>query len=337
MSPLLRRLAPLALVLAASACGPSVDDFCKQAQDAMAQKEFDCLGGSKTVWTKFATQVIVCDDFKKAVAAKRATYDASKADACISAMKASTCAQLQGAQPDACKTAFAGTVAVGGACYGSGLDCAAGSYCAFTNGACPGQCKAYLKVGDDCALGAGTCEPGSSCAYTTKKCVAENAAEGQACDDSKGPLCQGNLRCLTTGSGSAGTCTAGATSGACHYASECAAKYACIGGSTTTAGACAAQKKLAEACTPGKNECETGLHCDGTSKTCVEPPALGGSCDPGTSGEYVTCLDGYCDTATLKCTAFKAPGAACTEFTNECGLMTYCDSSKKCPAVCSEP
>jgi hypothetical protein len=88
----------------------------------------------------------------------------------------------------------------------------------------------------------------------------------------------------------------------------------------------------------GQRECQVGLACSGG--TCIEQGQIGSTCSVGDANtDGVDCLDGYCDTATKKCTAFKAPGASCTPFSFECGVA-LCPGSGTCPAnggVCHVP
>lgn len=323
----------LSAVLALSGCGLSQDDFCKQLITAFAANSATCQGGSQAVYEKQFTQFFVCDDLKKAVTAKRMTYDGAKAGDCITAVKNAACGSNVG-EPDACKAAMTGAVAVGGSCYGGGFDCASGSTCKFTNNACPGTCSALLQEGADCSAAGSDCDSGLTCSSTTKKCTAL-AKEGATCDYTTGTMCASGLNCVTSGTTSAGTCKAPSPTAACHYSYDCGPKYTCVGGGPTSTGTCTALKALGDACTAGKNECQNTLYCDAATSKCTEWPSMGASCDPGTTGENISCADGYCDSSgTKKCTAFKAAGATCTKYSDECGA-TFCGDGT-CPARCAE-
>ncbi len=319
----------LAAAFALSACGPTPDGFCKQLNQALAANHVTCAGGSQAVYEKQFARSFICDDLKKAIDAKRVVYDGAKTADCVTALETQACT-AQGV-PAACKATVAGAVAVGGACYGGGMDCKDGSACKFTNNACPGTCVAWVVEGGDCSAAGADCDQGLYCDQVTKKCTA-NQKEGATCGSATGARCAAGLHCVSTSTGS-GTCKAPSATAPCRTDSECGGKYACVGGSSGN-GTCTALKPLGEACTPGKNECQKTLYCEGTAKKCTEWPSVPASCDTGSSGENLGCADGYCDSTTKKCTAFKAAGATCSQYSDECGA-TFC-SGTTCPTRCAE-
>ncbi len=315
-------------LLALAGCGVTADSFCASYVDALDARSYRCAGGAAHLYQPLFKRLDTCGDYQRAIAAKTALFDATKAKACLDALDKGAC-ESTSATPIECKEAFLGAGAVGAPCHAT-FECGTAMTCDSVFGSpCPGQCRAMAMLGQDCS-GTTLCAAGLSC-DTTKSplvCVAQ-AGLGEACRGSTGKECALPLFCAADGK-----CSALKTSGACGSEAECAPAYRCAGSPK----ACVARKKKGEACVDGQRECQLGLACSGG--TCVEQGQLGSTCSEGNANtDGVDCLDGYCDSATHKCTAFKAPGAACTPFSFECGVA-LCPSSGTCPVnggVCHVP
>lgn len=315
----------------------SATDFCTQLQNAEAARNSECNGGAAEDWQVVINQLFTCEQLDKAVTAKRAAYDGSKANDCLAAVKSTACGVGALALNSAsCQAAMKGTIAVGSPCYGGAPNCVPDAYCDLTANTCPGTCKAYAKAGDACAQGQ-VCAPGTACGSSSLKCLAATAGDGQSCDRANGPLCADGARCTpSTAGATAGTCHPGGSSGDCHDHSDCAKTAYCKGGDPSTTGKCTPQVAVGAACT-SLAECPSLTTCDPSSKTCVRRARVGSPC-PGSGS--LGCLDGYCDGSTKTCLAYKAPGAACdpADYEPECGLFVRCDvSAKTCPATCTQP
>jgi len=128
------------------------------------------------------------------------------------------------ATPGTCQTAAA---TLGAPCGGTmpGCDGVLGLFCGGAVGAKTCMAVTFATDGTPCgdlsntahvACSAGSCYTATGLAASgdTGTCKAD-VAEGSACDDVLGPGCLAPARCVTTGGGSAGTCTlpAGATCG----------------------------------------------------------------------------------------------------------------------------
>ncbi len=252
------------------------------------------------------------------VAAGRAKFDASQAQACLDAI--AVCSGTTTAPP-ACVATLTGTVAEGGACTG-GEECAtANSVCnsckckamAADGAACTtssdcynyncqsGKCVApptVPKLGEICEIQVDPntvstvgCDTGLYCDTTSKKCAAY-LASGAACKD--WDACAAGLVCATDATG-AGTCkTTPKVGEACSSGSANPCGYfdvTCVG--TTGAQTCQPYVYLGDACVP--NQCNSGLTCDPTSKKCINAPAAGTACtDSSQCGDGGYCNNSKC-------------------------------------------
>jgi hypothetical protein len=100
----------------------------------------------------------------------------------------------------------------------------------------------------------------------------------------------------TTPDGSAGTCTAQVSSGACDAFDACASPQVC----------------------------NIPLGMD--TGTCYSPAAEGATCDPEVFLVACDRLDNYCDMADMTCKKFKAPGETCDAQNDNCVFYAWCNA-----------
>lgn len=280
------------------------NDFCTAYLDAVAAKLSTCNSGPKDAWATTLKDFLPCANLKKAVDAKRAAYDGTAAQACITSVGSAACASLLSSSPASsdCTKALAGKVAVGGTCYDRGVDCEGDSYCALTS-MCEGKCKARIASGAACVAG--------------DECV-----KGYSCVNS--------------------TCTLDPPEGTAGIGSSCTASTLCKPGLACdqVTKNCAAYVKEGQACEFGHHTCETFTSC-GSGNTCLRYGAVGAACGATINGmmnEYAGCLNGYCKLAAMSatgtCTARGDTGATCNNG-DEC-LSGTCTATK-CVAACTVP
>jgi hypothetical protein len=218
-------------------------------------------------------------------------------------------------------------------------------------------------AGEPC-LGVGRCDVGLKCGESG--CAAPIALDG-ACDPTgEFEVCADGTTCEAVGLDDAGLET-----GACHaprsptagqpcFDFHCASGFWCKSTSLSDA-QCAAPSPSGGTCLAGDDTtCAAGLTCNGALHTCQAPSVAGGpcaldwvkTCAPGFGcGPQKTCeadvaegaacdtskvcpSDDYCD---VTCKAAKAPGAACTGKTGECGGGVCDASTHVCTASCVDP
>jgi hypothetical protein len=301
--------------------GPSSAAMCQAMSDRYATLTASCYHWNPDFVATYApSSADSCSETEKAIAAHRATYNASAAATCQSALAGVTCNDLAtGNFPAACQQAVQGTVANGGACY-SGVDCANGT-CSSSALVCPGTCQAYLTVGQSCGS-SGTCAADLICSAGV--CVAVSTTVGGACP------CEGNLWCDPS-TGGAGTCKAKLANGTTCNGSldQCLLGSICVGTPST----CQSQVGLGGDCTASDSLCGMGYQCSATTHSCVSAPTLGQACDT-----MPICVGGYCDlfSVTPTCIALKANGQSCG-YSFECASQ-LCGSGGTCVvATCPEP
>jgi hypothetical protein len=246
-----------------------------------------------------------------AVETGRATMDVSQVRSCIDSLVALPCED--GLTParafSSCQLAFAGKVALGGACSSEG-ECARGARCARTDGAsaCAGVCTALTQGA--CA-DSRDCHGGKICQAGRCAPPVQAVAAGQRCSAEAG--CRAGLSC------DSGICRPRPALGqVCSPGLPCAsADLACVPSGNKPA-TCQAS--------PGANgPCTSAFACGGVlsamvcdvdgSHTCVPRPKDGpckaGQCDP---------FNAFCDGASgqATCRPFLAEGASC-QTRGQCG------------------
>lgn len=214
---------------------------------------------------------------------------------------------------DLWSSVFAGTVAVGGACFfdqecaGHGICDNSPSTCFMS--CCAGACVAApptVPLGGDCGslLTGQTCAAGLACQIAgdgvTRSCAPEIAVEGASCGDPR--ACASPLRCVTDPQTGIGTCMKPAPTGApCGFCDD--PHDACVG----TSRRCVSKNEVGSPCLPGEDNCVRYASCDSASMTCVERPKAGARC---TLTGAPPCLGNLtCPATTLMCTL--PAGSAC--------------------------
>ena len=323
------------ILVAVAGCGggggaSSVSDFCSSYNDAINGLLVQCLGVPQdAVATQFKAQdAQTCKDMVQAVAAKRATYDSKKGQACLDELKGIACADVAtfGGPNDPCVTAVAGTVSNGGSCY-SDNDCQSGSFCGGVSGVnCPASCSAYAQKGGDCSQGQ-SCAPSLSCNGST--CQAP-IAKGQPCGGTSNNFCDSGLYCDGV-NGVAGVCqTTKAKGESCTGPSQCQMGLTCISGS------CAAIQGVGDTCS-ADSDCGFLTYCK--SGNCAEWPGVGGACGMTSGQSFAGCLGSWCNITdqtnyTGTCKAYLKLGDSCTAGSGSCG-NAECDNGT-CTAACAE-
>ncbi len=219
----------------------------------------------------------------------KVSYDAVQARACVDEWNSLPCTRTMSLKHpnDPCDSVFAGTVAVGGACFFD-PECAAGGSCQidYTNcglsQCCPGSCVEIpppAGAGGDCTSAGATCVTGTTCTPDASGLTATcqpTPGVGQAC---------------------------AASTVACVYPLYC----------DPTSGTCKAPVDTGEACNPqlkGQDCNEEADLCDPTTSVCTRFPGPGRPCDP----TFGLCLyDAWCDTTTDTCLARPAVGQPCDD------------------------
>jgi hypothetical protein len=237
-------------------------------------------------------------------------YDGAKAQACLNAIAARTCATFNDRDPPECLAAIDGTVDLGGDCTLDD-DCKGSALCRSTTGTCPGKCTALLVAGQACAKN-DNCASGLVCSSETKMCVQPVGAD-QKCEYGQ-PPCAPGLLCL-------GKDDTAKTSGTCKSSAQ------------------AFSADEGAVCDPAKGQlCKTGLSCAAAGVTVVPPaitfkcvkagsyaaglackPAFPDACATGTyckNGTGALALDGVC-------TALPQSGEACGK-DSQCQPNTVC-------------
>lgn len=242
---------------------------------------------------------------------------------------------------------------VGDDCTTYGPSCAYGTYCDYSS---TGKCVLGPAEGAACA--AGYCGNGYYCSSNT--CLRYGRA-GASCPG--GWECDNNFYCDTTrapqtcqpypedpvrrnvgdscvypyacGPGlycdASNLCQTQSTAAGQHctnYA-ECKLPNLCLYNQNLGDTFCIVPVQAGQPCVTGQGQCAYGLACRSTSGidaageigTCVGLSRTGGDC--GSIGEYIGCLESWCDTSgTKKCMAYLPDGAACTS-NEQCAASSY--------------
>lgn len=253
---------------------------------------------------------------------------------CLSGI-ASTC----GATNEECQAKFfVGKRNPGDPCLDS-KECAPKAFCVKTGGDCsPGVCQSYLKAGEPCG-NAGFCATGLTC--DGKVCVATKAA---------GAPCGSSLECGSNTTCYKGTCTppgnlTNLCTGTAKLGCVCSGEVCDTGadGKSTCKLTCSFYQDKGAPCSDSPasvngidilSRCKKDLRCDPATKTCIDPIADGGKCDPKNSGQ---CKWGTCDATALTCAALPTEGQPCTKACagNVSCVMGKCGKRLETGAACN--
>jgi hypothetical protein len=260
------------------------------------------------------------------VDAGRASFDATKAVACVTALRATPCsADWLGYQDaPACAGAIAGTAAIGVACRDD-VDCIE-SYCRV-EASCPGICTAFGQVNAPCGEDA-PCGPGLLCRGPAGAAVCTARGElNQAC---LAGTCSPGLGC------DAGICQPRRSSGACGPADD-----VCAPGTRCTGGSCQPLLQLGATCVRTDDRCGEGLQCDPRTNACVTLVGQRERCTLDAPEAPLRCQAGYCDFVLGTCRPTKLDHEACSSFTEGRQCWGNCDPARavctNAPAACVPP
>ncbi|MFI5308098.1 MAG: hypothetical protein ACHQ53_12135 [Polyangiales bacterium] len=252
--------------------------------------------------------------------AGRVSYDASKVDGCLDAIKALGCSfsTTRLFEKDACKGVFTGHAKAGAKCT-VGEDCDSGLFCQHDATTCPGTCKALLKPGSTCDS-ADQCADGLACSKSTATCE-EPSHAGEACGGGVAGECAGGLSCVgddeTTG-----------TAGMCRHTNSIL-----VGKLGDTC-----DIKTGALCTEGLT-CAASIKGGTASFDCEMLAAADASCRFGVPAPCQS--DQYCSADISlgqidgKCTPAPAAGESCLTLTGSpaCAPGLFCDVDARCHPV----
>jgi hypothetical protein len=300
--------------------GPTIDEVPALLAQVYCDLMQTCMGPAFTVFMAdqdCKTKVLpgiedgTFAGMKAAIEKGTVKYDASKAQACIDAMKAEGCAISTKRSPDICKQAIAGTVATGGDCTVS-AECTGDDWC--KGDTCPGKCAPREAAGVACRDD-DACRDGMKCAID--QCAVPLAANATCTDSDQ---CDITTVCF-------GANASTSTSGTCRPASD------------------VFKAKSGEACDLAKGQlCEAGLSCviDQVSANptykCTPVSAAGAACrfgapEPCPTGQYCAGIDLASSPPKLDgtCTASPGDGQACAgALGSACETGAVCDDTKVC-------
>ena len=327
-------------------CGPVM---------AMYNPTFDCvadLGPSITSG--------MVAELEYAIANGTATYDGTKAAACIEDIAAMGCNLFASRLDEACGDVINGTVALGDACDAN-VECVTGLHC-DTSASCPGTCAARGAAGTACEED-DACVDGLGCDDESGQCAAP-AAVGDTCGDG---IANCGLQLMCQGADDdaeppvAGECAepstvlVGADGDDCHFAGDlCADGLVCIlaldsdgapviGDNNFTL-TCGEQTNIGRVCTLAIPEmCPAGQYCGGVDfgsqdyeGVCIDLPGAGSSCtERGQCASGLECLGAEQDPDDMSdgsCLAQNANGGSCTD--DDACLSEHCVDGKCEPTAC---
>lgn len=178
--------------------GPKIEEVPAAFAKVLCDQQKACLGaGFEVIFLRGQdcvanfTKTVEDGDIgasKRLVTEGKLTYDAAKAQACLDAYKALTCAELTNPAPPACSEIFGGKGTAGSPCS-IGPECAADHYCKAGT-ACPGVCTPKVAEGGAC-LQSDDCVVGLACADRT---CAKQVGVGAACDAKR--ECEAGTLCI---------------------------------------------------------------------------------------------------------------------------------------------
>lgn len=304
----------------------TVTGYCDQYWAAYAARWASCERGSAAAAAAVYAPGPRCADPVQAVAAGRATYDASRAGGCLSFIETASCDVLEAFMADVypqadCEAAIAGNGADNGTCY-SKESCASG-VCIWSPDICPSTCVTPIPSGSACGSGV-PCAKGSYCNLGTHLCTPAVGLDG-ACNTD---VCAPGFFCEQIALGN-DVCHARKTSGSCYGDGECAIGHHCASAS------CVPWLGPGEACTQGQNDCGPGLWCGGAG-SCIDGPTATQPCG-SVNGEVRHCIGGTCGAGSI-CAAWLAAGTTCT-LPAQCAPTDACvgAGAMTCTTLCAEP
>jgi hypothetical protein len=207
--------------------------------------------------------------------------DAAAAD-CVDAYRnaAVSCTSRDAARSvnQVCKSAYVGTVALGGACSDS-VECVPDPENDVTcdTGICTVQQSSspfddiHEKLGDNCTT---TCQSSSDGSRT---CAASSTQTTGACWTNDGLVC-----------GSNGVCVTAPTIG-----QSCATGSFCADGSYCEGGVCIEQTKTGS-CATSSDACASSSYCDDATQNCTPKKAAGAACDSDYECQGDNCYEDQC-------------------------------------------
>jgi hypothetical protein len=282
---------------------------------------------------------------RTSAAGNRVAYDPAAAPACLAAIAATPCRELNVNQlPIASCTMFAGRTI--GTC-GYPYECAPGTACAYISAnyyvdSCGNDvCKPVAADGAPCQTT--PCAAGGHCIYVQPSYVCASGQAGAQCNYDYD--CATGLWCDYPGTShidGAGTCTQGFGAGhACTSDGQCGGVLSCVGRYLSPpAGTCVDTTVAGAAC---DGWCYGALLCAGAAPaqlgTCVPQPKVGDPCPPDIGcGYFMRCDDrGTPDPSDDVCAMRGELGATCTVGQCNQGDVCTADVNGRPTGTCVEP
>ncbi|HEY2743673.1 MAG TPA: hypothetical protein VGL86_03585, partial [Polyangia bacterium] len=345
-----------------------IDDFIESIATQQCSWEYRCCTDAEIKvhdGSKFTTQdacvpyhKLALEDelYTSLLAARqgRMRLDHTQEKACLAMMTSMACNPKAGtpATPpsmamDACATVFTGVTPVGQACQLAN-ECKKGAHCVFDAGtAALGVCEPYQKEGEICNAST-DCDPTVDqiyCAQADWKCHVR-AKAGQPCAYTVAAGGAASLPLLLECDTTDGTLYCDPTSSTCKplpeagqaclsppppgVSSSCdpnpALHLTCRTSGTSSAGTCQGLAKNGEDCS--SVACDTGLYCDGTTRTCLPLPTLGQSCS--TSGACASPYFCNFNVSPVVCAQAAQLNQPCTDG-SICDVNLWCDTTQATP------
>jgi hypothetical protein len=306
----------------AGGASTAADDVCRSVLGALCDRAAICSGdtsGDPANRGPFCNDVAaICPDYFFNPSSTRTVAAVS---GCLTDVMALSCTDLDLSLRPACWTP--GTLPTGAACARAS-SCQSGM-CSGNNYSRCGSCTGTMvATGASCA-GNTLCPPGDFCHPVTKLCTpgstVVHAGLGKACDPTGVPPvgCTGDLHCLASDGGSAGTCEPLPAKIVVGNGQTCDAVHTCGPGLIcfTILGETVDGSAIPSTCTP-TNPCGTQL-CDDTSfcatgdggQHCAPTSPAGTPCRNDAGHSLTTCRPGLYCANTNVCTGPGTEGAAC--------------------------
>ena len=319
---------------------PALLSFCQSVRSVLVSHLGTC-NGSAPVIAQQLQNVDPCAAWGTGVAAGTMSFDATNADACVSALQSIACDA--DALPAICSGVLVGLVQSGGACnlarqLALFSDCQEGTACLAGANACQGTCTPRGPLDQPCT--SVPCVAGTTCDFATNTCAPKGALN-DACGAAGIAVCGPGLYC--SDSLGSGTCAAQQATGSCYVASlqpACAPPAQC-NAPLSLNGTCGPPPKPGDPCTVGDYACGTDLRC-GADGTCQADSSFGQPCLVNGDGEELLCIAGSCDTTnpsaglgTGTCKAIPAGGYCALDA--DCGPNALCAPGGAYGLICTAP